>query len=373
MIQLPEILIGKKLKLKKRSVHLNHTKPHKHNQRRGRSFLPHHKHIQRRERSFLPHLPTHKRQKPTKKQCTINQYTILDKLGSGHFGTAYTVYEPKHKTYVNIYNTYNTHHQNTPLKNGTTFVLKRIMCAHSTKKLHEARKEARILAHVPQSSYLLTIFDFFEFKGDYCIVTNYCRGGTLFDRIQNNTIIQDTTMIFRILRDCLIGLSILHNHKPSIVHRDLKPDNIFYDEEMGNFVLGDMGLSRLVKTETLSYTTTVNYIAYQSPEIIRTGKYTTFSDIWCVGCVLLCVLTNNPLYLEEHLYKKQETFGNTVLKCKDYIDTVIHDEGISKEFKKILYLCLLGNVRSTTCTTILAYINQTTELHIVPTQQQQAC
>ena len=162
--------------------------------------------------------------------------------------------------------------------------------------------------------------DFFEWKGDYCIVTNYCNGGTLFDYIQNGRVLDNLT-VFRIVHDCLHGLNALHNHKPSIVHRDLKPDNIFRNG-YGQFVLGDMGLSRLVRTDTLSYTTSINYIAYQSLEIIQTGKYTIASDMWCLGCVLLCMLTKNPLYLEQYFRHRKETMGMTILRNHDYIDTI---------------------------------------------------
>ena len=325
MMQLPEILTCKKIKLKQCTKSIRSNSRYKKRKKRSLSLPP---------LSYK-----------NKRKQRINQYTILDQLGSGHFGTTYTVCETQYSYLIddgNIYNTYTN--DNKKHCSNNTRVLKRIICNYKKKKIHEARKEARILAHVPQSPYLLTIFDFFEWQGDYCIVTNYCSGGTLFDFIRKKKVLEPFT-IFRILHDCLKGLTILHDHKPSIVHRDLKPDNIFCNN-YGQFVLGDMGLSRLVKIDTLSYTTSVNYIAYQSPEIIQTGKYTIISDIWCMGGVLLCMLTKNPSYLEEYLYKNKETLGSTLLRCRDYIDTIISDEHIPNIFHDILHMCFTGSIFS---------------------------
>jgi serine/threonine protein kinase len=322
MIRLPSIIgekIKPKVKTRAKSMYLKNTK--------NQLSLP----------LFLPVIQEYEQ---------IDQYIVMKRLGNGQFGTTYVVKEGKYYTSTQQqydgYSVYNNNLIDTILHpTNTVRVLKRIICHSDRLKLHNARKESRILAHIPQSQYVLTVYDFFQWKGDYCIVTNYCTGGTLFDHIQSQTNPYSTKTISRILHDCLQGLCVLHSHRPSIVHRDIKPDNIFMNEN-GQFVLGDMGLSRLVNEDTLAYTTNIGYIAYRSPSMIKNGKYSTRSDIWSIGCILLCLLTLSPLFLEEYFHNKKETLGQSIYEhtCTD-VRSILSEYTYNNDWiLTILKMCL---------------------------------
>lgn len=72
-------------------------------------------------------------------------------------------------------------------------------------------------------------------------------------------------------------------HAKGIIHRDIKPENILYSES-GDFYLSDFGISRQLRDNvtTLTSTGTENYIA---PEVI-TQKYDYSVDIYSLGLVL---------------------------------------------------------------------------------------
>ncbi|RMZ90450.1 hypothetical protein DV736_g2329, partial [Chaetothyriales sp. CBS 134916] len=77
-----------------------------------------------------------------------------------------------------------------------------------------------------------------------------------------------------------------------ILHRDLKPENIFLGEDQ-SVKLGDFGLSKLMQSHDFA-STYVGTPFYMSPEICAAEKYTLFSDVWSVGCIMYELVTHEP-------------------------------------------------------------------------------
>ncbi|XP_010535515.1 PREDICTED: L-type lectin-domain containing receptor kinase V.5-like [Tarenaya hassleriana] len=101
---------------------------------------------------------------------------------------------------------------------------------------------------------------------------------------------------FKIIRDVTSALFYLHHEWVQIViHRDIKPANVLIDHQM-NARLGDFGLAKLYDQgydpQTSRVAGTIGYIA---PELVRTGKATTRTDVYAFGLFMLEVTCGRRL------------------------------------------------------------------------------
>uniref|UniRef100_A0A803LX33 non-specific serine/threonine protein kinase n=1 Tax=Chenopodium quinoa TaxID=63459 RepID=A0A803LX33_CHEQI len=93
---------------------------------------------------------------------------------------------------------------------------------------------------------------------------------------------------FNIIKEVASSLLYLHEEWEQVVlHRDVKASNVLLDADM-NARLGDFGLARLYDHNIDPRTThVVGTIGYIAPEVSRTQKPTTKSDVFAYGMFLL--------------------------------------------------------------------------------------
>ncbi|ERN07995.1 hypothetical protein AMTR_s00012p00255000 [Amborella trichopoda] len=92
----------------------------------------------------------------------------------------------------------------------------------------------------------------------------------------------------KILKGVATALLYLHEQwEQVVIHRDVKASNVLLDTDM-NARLGDFGLAKLYERgSNLQTTRVVGTFGYLAPELSRTGKATTESDVFSYGAVLL--------------------------------------------------------------------------------------
>ncbi|KAL5991813.1 hypothetical protein ACLOJK_012724 [Asimina triloba] len=126
-------------------------------------------------------------------------------------------------------------------------------------------------------------------KGELLLVYDFMPNGSLDKLIfgQPKTVL-NWSQRFRIIKDVASGLQYLHEDWTQVVlHRDIKASNVLLDREM-NGALGDFGLARLYDHGTDPQTThMVGTYGYIAPELARTGKATTCTDVFAFGIFLL--------------------------------------------------------------------------------------
>lgn len=106
----------------------------------------------------------------------------------------------------------------------------------------------------------MKVLEFYKDKNFFYIVSEFCGGGDLFERMKSSTFSE--TRAAKVIHQLLSGVNYLHIH--GIVHRlvlyffpkglnilcrDLKPENILYEStsDDSNLKIADFGVSRALK------------------------------------------------------------------------------------------------------------------------------
>uniref|UniRef100_A0A146LN46 non-specific serine/threonine protein kinase n=1 Tax=Lygus hesperus TaxID=30085 RepID=A0A146LN46_LYGHE len=208
----------------------------------------------------------------------IEDYDVLDVIGSGSFGTCFKV---RHKVTSQL------------------FVWKAI----DYGKLSEESKknlvsEVNLLSKLNHPN-IVKYYDRILHKETTTlyIITEWCQGGDLAKLVKSakstGQILKED-FIWRVLYQVSKAVQVCHTTlcQFTVLHRDIKPANVFLDED-GNAKLGDFGLARVVDLDEDCSETLVGTPYYMSPEVVRGQRYNRKSDIWALGCLVyeLCALT----------------------------------------------------------------------------------
>eukprot|EP01130_Rhizamoeba_saxonica_P010561 TRINITY_DN4336_c0_g2_i1.p1 TRINITY_DN4336_c0_g2~~TRINITY_DN4336_c0_g2_i1.p1 ORF type:complete len:224 (-),score=41.86 TRINITY_DN4336_c0_g2_i1:100-771(-) len=167
------------------------------------------------------------------------------------------------------------------------------------------------------------------------IIMEYAPKGTLRNHLNNleNDLSRENIMHF--VEGIAKGLSMLHKQK--IVHRDVAARNILLGDDFIPMV-SDFGLSRETDLQS-SYNSRGLHalpIKWMAPESIRSGEFTTQSDIWSFGITIWEIITRKEPHTEmenidarflirdNHLVPNipttvGETFSDIMKKCW-YVD-----------------------------------------------------
>jgi len=84
------------------------------------------------------------------------------------------------------------------------------------------------------------------------------------------------------------GLHYIHTQR--ILHRDMKSANVFLCAG-GKVKIGDLGVARVLGTNTAFARSLVGTPYYLSPELCEDKPYNEKSDVWALGCILYEMLT----------------------------------------------------------------------------------
>ncbi|KAK1299204.1 L-type lectin-domain containing receptor kinase S.4 [Acorus calamus] len=132
-------------------------------------------------------------------------------------------------------------------------------------------------------------------RGDLLLVYDYMPNGSLDNYLfadDAKATMLDWARRLKIIRDVAAALLYLHEEWENVViHRDVKASNVLLDAEM-NGRLGDFGLAKLYERGENPITTTrvVGTLGYLAPELTRSGRATTGSDVFAYGALVLEVV-----------------------------------------------------------------------------------
>ena len=195
-------------------------------------------------------------------------YKLGATLGYGHYGTvrlAQSMYHSDEK-----------------------FAIKTLCLQDISLTLDMVRMEVAILFAMDHPN-IVRLFEVYEEKKYFHLVTEYCEGGELFDHLAAKGVYRESEAA-ALMRKVLRAISYLHAN--NICHRDIKPENFMFTQ--GELKLIDFGLAakfdRVVELHSQVGTST-----YIAPEVLQ-GNYTYKCDLWSAGIMLYLMITGTAPY-----------------------------------------------------------------------------
>lgn len=151
-------------------------------------------------------------------------------------------------------------------------------------------KEIEILKQAKHPN-IVTPIEYTKDNTHLYIVTEFCEGGSLFDKILKQGRFSEA-QCRTLVKQILSGLAYCHEKK--IVHRDIKPENLLFEspKEDSQIKIIDFGVSTNFNSDYLYQKCGSAY--YVAPEILK-GGYNEKCDIWSLGVVFYIMMTGQPL------------------------------------------------------------------------------
>ena len=188
---------------------------------------------------------------------------------------------------------------------GTEVAVKklRLLEAKEAKKdyIKEYKREVSslVLLYHP---YLVLLMGAIVEPFNLSIVTEYCKGGNLFELLYKNPHINlSWELKKKILLQIAIGMNYLHTNDPPVLHRDLKSLNILLTDKIEkssdttDIKISDFGLSRLYQKSCI-LTGHLGTCYWMAPEIIVNKRYSTKVDVYSYGIIIWEVCTRKTPY-----------------------------------------------------------------------------
>ena len=197
----------------------------------------------------------------------FNRYEITEELGIGGMATVYRAYDPRFDRDVAIK------------------VLKRELLEDSQLR-DRFDRETKIIAKLEHAA-IVPVHDVGEDNGQLFYVMRYMTGGSLAERIHNNSLtINQVAHIFMRLAEALDFA-----HRKGVVHRDLKPGNILFDD-VNNAFIADFGIAKFAQAATrITSSGILGTPRYISPEQSLGEEADGRSDQYSLAVILFEILS----------------------------------------------------------------------------------
>ncbi|CAF1803834.1 unnamed protein product [Brassica napus] len=146
---------------------------------------------------------------------------------------------------------------------------------------------------------LVRLLGYCRYKEELYLVYDFMPNGSLDRYLYAESDQEQLTwdQRFKIIKDVSSALAYLHHGwLQVVVHRDIKPANVLIDDKM-NASLGDFGLAKLYDQGSEAQTSRVaGTFGYMAPELMRTGRPTTGTDVYAFGVFMLEVSCGRKLF-----------------------------------------------------------------------------
>ncbi|KAK7342870.1 hypothetical protein VNO80_25827 [Phaseolus coccineus] len=215
--------------------------------------------------------------------AATNEFSSENKLGQGGFGPVYKG----------------------TLPTGEEVAIKRL-ARSSAQGIVEFKNELTLICEL-QHMNLVQLLGCCIHEEEKILIYEYMPNKSLdfylFDCTRSKLL--DWNKRFSIIQGIAQGLLYLHKYsRLKVIHRDLKASNILLDENM-NPKISDFGMARMfTQQDSISNTNrVVGTYGYMSPEYAMEGVFSTKSDVYSLGVLLLEIVSgrkNTSFYDDDH-------------------------------------------------------------------------
>lgn len=171
-------------------------------------------------------------------------------------------------------------------------------------KLNRFKDEYFCAAQIPSHKNIAQAYHFDKVTVDsdeyFIIVMKYYQGILRSNVIENEVSHDDKSEKAWDLFACL-ATALSHLHSNQIIHRDLKPQNVFFDESIDEYVVGDLGIAHFSdevferESKTKPSERMANF-GFSAPEQIDSkGAVQASCDIYSLGQVIYWYLTGKTI------------------------------------------------------------------------------
>ena len=194
----------------------------------------------------------------------------------------------------------------------------------SDKKIAE---EVSLLSQL-DSRYIIKVYECFASNKRYYLITDYCRYGSLNDKLRNGSVYNENQIRYIVLQ---IFKAVKYLNMKNFLHIEISPEKILIEdivkdshgEELYNIKLLDFFCP---SRNNLILDNKSSFYCYIAPEVMD-QKYSPTCDIWSIGIIIF------QMFFGELPYKDTNDF-------KDYISNIKSTynlcDNISNEFKDLL-------------------------------------
>lgn len=230
---------------------------------------------------------------------SLNDFEILDEIGSGSFSKVYKVQKND---------------------DSSIFAMKTLSkdFLRKRRQLKYAISEGKIWQQLDHP-FIVKLHYAFQTNKSLHFVVDYCSNGTLAEQLATHGIFtEDEAKFFAI--ELLLVLEYLH--KLDIIYRDLKPENLLLDDR-GQIRLTDFGLAKDSKSEVCA--TFVGSPAYLAPEMLSDRIATKASDVYAFGLVLYELIEGKPPFYSTDIEELFDNIRNSQLQFPSHMSSAMTD------------------------------------------------